>query len=397
MDSSSNIVIGIDASNIRAGGGFNHLVELCNAINVSPEQKIEFIIWGSSSLLSCINNSATFEKVAVAELDKNLMRRTFWQIFRLSKQAKVKKCDLLFVPGGSHYGLFAPIVSMHQNLLPFDLKEIWRYRYSTRVLKFLALKLIQSITFYRSKGIIFLSEDSQSKVTGQLPGLRAKSSIIPHGIESRFHQKPKYQKLIEEYSFESPYRILYVSTVDMYKHQWKVVEAVGMLRRQGYPITLDLIGGAYGPALKKLNSAIASNDLAHSWVQYHGPISFKQLHRVYNEADLGVLASTCETFSIVLLEKMAAGLPIACSSKGPFRQMLGDAGTYFEAESASSIAEALKSLVDSPKVRAKKARMSFEASLNYSWELCAAETITFFESVIKSRGIATPKMQDSHV
>ena len=40
----------------------------------------------------------------------------------------------------------------------------------------------------------------------------------------------------------------YTSIVDVYKHQWNVAEAVLRLRREGMPVTLDLVGPAYPPA-----------------------------------------------------------------------------------------------------------------------------------------------------
>jgi glycosyltransferase involved in cell wall biosynthesis len=377
----SIFTIGIDASNIREGGGFNHLVELLNAFDPYPASNTKIIIWGSISLISSLKDEEWLQKNTISSLEGNIFQRTFWQIFGLSKAARRNDCDVLFVPGGSHYGNFSPVVSMHQNLLPFDFKEAFRFGFSWRSLKFIILRLTQSLTFYRSKGIIFLSEDSKNTVTKMLPGLNSAIKIIPHGIEPRFAQAPKTQLSIDHYSKIKPYKLLYVSTIDMYKHQWNVVEAINLLREEGYPLEVDLVGDYYSPALKKLESVIAKYDRSEKWVHYHGPISFKRLHNIYQNTDLGVLASSCETFSIILLEKMAAGLPIACSNRGPFQGMVKEGGEYFDPESPKDIATTIKTLIENPILRSEKARRSYELSKSYTWKKCSIETINFLRSV----------------
>ena len=42
-------------------------------------------------------------------------------------------CDLLFAPGGSAPHPFAPTVTMSQNMLPFELRELLRYGASPMV------------------------------------------------------------------------------------------------------------------------------------------------------------------------------------------------------------------------------------------------------------------------
>ena len=66
-------------------------------------------------------------------------------------------------------------------------------------------------------------------------------------------------------------------------------------------------------------------------------IPYHELHSEYKDADLGVFASSCENLPIILIEKMASGLPIACSNKGPMPEVLGSAGVYFDPENSYEI------------------------------------------------------------
>jgi glycosyltransferase involved in cell wall biosynthesis len=179
--------------------------------------------------------------------------------------------------------------------------------------------------------------------------------------------------------------VLYVSIVDQYKHQWHVVEAVAALRKQGFPIVLDLVGPAYPPALIRLNQTIDRLDFERRWVHYHGAIPFTELHLRYAQADLGLFASSCENMPNILLETMASGLPIACSNRGPMPEVLGQAGVFFNPEQPEDIALALRKLIESSQTRTELAHASYARVQEYSWLRCADETFRFLVGVIQKR------------
>ena len=67
-----------------------------------------------------------------------------------------------------------------------------------------------------------------------------------------------------------PVKLLYVSTVDLYKHQWNVVSAVSELRKEGFDIKLTLVGSSYPKALEKLNALIDKVDKNKKFINYEG-------------------------------------------------------------------------------------------------------------------------------
>ncbi len=377
MSKAKPYTIGIDATNLRAGGGVTHLVELLRAAQPATHSFYHIVIWGGKRTLNSLEDQPWLSKRNPAALDKGLLMRTFWQRYRLSKAARDEGCNVLFVPGGSYAGNFHPVVTMSQNLLPFEINELQRYGFSTFTLKLLLLRLVQSRSFRKTDGVIFLTEYARNVVLRVTGKLRGQTCIVPHGLNTRFKKVPKLQRDISKFDDVNPYRVLYVSIIDEYKHQWHVVEAISTLRKQGFPIVLDLVGPVYPPALKRLNQTIDRVDVERSWVQYHGAIPFNELHIRYAEADLGLFASSCENMPNILLETMASGLPIACSNRGPMPEVLGQAGVFFNPEQPEDIARALRELLESPENRTKFARASYERVQEYSWERCANETFQF--------------------
>jgi glycosyltransferase involved in cell wall biosynthesis len=378
------MILGIDASNIRGGGGVTHLIELLGLAEPGRSGFEKVVIWGGDKTLERISDKPWLKKVNHPALNQGLLRRTIWQRFYLSRHSEKEKCDVLFVPGGSYSGRFKPVVLMSQNLLPFELRESGRYKWSFLWIKFLLLRKVQSRSFKNANGVIFLTEyarDAVEKVTGKLQG---KTCVIPHGISTRFMKSPKEQRSINDYSESDPLRILYVSIVDQYKHQWNVVEAVHALRRLGFAVSLELVGPAYPPALDRLKRVMNSFDPDESWAHYIGSVSYDVLHRIYARADIGVFASTCENLPIILLETMGAGLPIACSGYGPMPEVLGDAGIYFDPEKPYELTSALGTLVASPELRAEKAAAGYQRCLRYNWPQSAEKTFDFLSAIADS-------------
>lgn len=244
--------LGIDASNIRAGGGVTHLVELLRAADPLAYGFSQVIVWSGQATLNRIEDRPWLVKSCQPLLERSLPYRIFWQRFRLSKLARRAACDLLYVPGGSSAGDFRPMVTMSQNMLPFQWQELRRYGCSLTSLRLMLLRWTQSRSFRRADGLIFLTQYASEEVMRVIKTTAGRTTIIPHGIDDRFASPPRERKPISQYSVDRPFRILYVSIIDVYKHQWHVAEAIAKLRSGGLPVVLDLVGPAYPPALARL-------------------------------------------------------------------------------------------------------------------------------------------------
>lgn len=373
--------LGIDASNIRVGGGVTHLVELLRVAKPQEHGFSKIIVWGGSATLNCIEDRQWLQKVYVPVIDQSLPIRLYWQLFTLDRLVQKEGCDVLFVPGGTYTGAFRPFIAFSQNLLPFEWTEARRYGVSWMLLKMFLLYKSQSRTFLKASGVIHLSQYARNAVIKKVKQLRGKSVVIPHGVDKRFLLLPREQMDIGSYSSQHPFRILYVSSVDLYKHQWNVADAVASLHVAGFPIKIELIGSAYAPALKHLYRVMRILDPEERFICYHGLLSHSEILCKYHKADAFVFASTCETFGQVITEAMAAGLPIACSNRGTMPEVLGDAGVYFDPEKPAEIAEALRRLIEDSDLRAKKAELAFQRAKEFTWERCARDTFEFIVQV----------------
>ena len=375
------MIIGIDASNLLVGGGVTYLIELLRKTDPGQHGFNQIVVWGNKSTCAQLPSFPWIKVVSEPMLEKSLPYRIYWQQFRLSKLAVQQNCNVLLFPGGRYYGKFRPYVAMFQSMLPFHFREMCRYYFTPRFFKLLFLRYIQLNTFRRANGIILLNDDKSIPRFQYLKSLNIPIAIIPHAASEVFLREPRPQRTIESYSEKHPFRILYVSVVEAYKHQWQVVKAVNQLRQQGLPVALDLVGAGYKPALRKLMKVIRQYDPDGKFINYYGKASFDRLLHYYATDNLFVFASTCECLPIILLEAMASGLPIACSNRSVMPGLLKDAAVYFDPENTQDIVHAIQCLIESADLRTEISQKSFDRAKAYSWGLCAKETFSFLTNV----------------
>ncbi len=374
--------VGIDASNLRSIGGVTHLVELLGAARPYEHGITHVVVWAGRDLLEKIASRPWLQGIYDPMLDRSLAVRQYWQTVRLPRLAR-QACNILFVPGGICRGSLIPTVTMSQNMLPFERAEMRRYGASWMFLKLYLTRLSQSRTFRHADGLIFLNEYARATIMQQTKLQPGRWMIVPHGVDTRFRLAPRPQKPLSTYANDKPFKLLYVSTVDVYKHQWNVAEAVAQLRREGMPIELDLVGSAYPPALRRLRKVLSRVDPRRDFIHYRGTVPFSELAHCYHRADSFVFASSCENMPKILLEAMASGLPIACSRRGPMPEILGDGGAYFDPDRPEVITRALKILLEDPSLRERYAWAGYERAQTYSWDRCARDTLNFIAQVAK--------------
>lgn len=372
--------IGIDASNLRMGGGLMHLVETLGVAEPREYGIDEVIVWAGQRTDRLLPERAWLRRQHEPLLDGALPARLYWQHAVLPRLA-ARDCDCLFVPGGSCRISFHPLVAMSQNLLPFEWRELRRYWASWMWLKFLLLRRGTARTIGRADGAIFLTRYAHQTIA-PVAKLGTQYQIIPYGLGRQFFLPPRAQRPAQAFTPDDPCRLLYVSNLEPYKHHWHVVAAVAQLRRAGLAVHLDLIGApANAGATRRLRAALGEADPRGEFIIYHGGVAHAELVARYHAADIFIFASSCESLPNILLEAMAAGLPIACARRGPMPEVLRAGGVYFDPEQPDEIAVALQQLLADPELRARYAATAYRLAQSYSWEECARATFSYLAAV----------------
>ena len=387
----NSLHVGIDAANIRHGGGITHLSQLLRALPDNPEPSMNVSVWAPHGTLSRLPERPWLKKLGDALLEKGLLHRSWWQRMHLGPELQRAKCDVLFAPGGilpSRSSL--PAVTISQNLLPFEPEEAAHFgTFSPMRLKYRILRSKQTEAFARSEGVIFLSNYAQNVVSRYVTLDSGRCALIPHGIEERFFQEPRPSRKLSDCTTNAPFRLLYVSILMPYKHQAQVAHAITRLRAQGMPLAIDFVGPPFHHNGKAFESLLRQLDPAGEFLRWRGELAFDALHLTYQEADGFVFASSCENLPNILIEAMASGLPVLCSNRGPMPEVLGDAGVLFDPLSIDSICEATKDFAENVEARSAMAGLAYSRARHYSWERCASDTFAFLKRAAYSSSCPT--------
>lgn len=371
----------IDASNIHhSGGGFTHLKELISHIDVSNSIFDTIEVFASDATLSKIIEQPWLIKHHVSSLNGNYFQKWLWRLLKLPKIVRNKNA-ILFIPGTGSSSI--PYVTMCQNLLPLELEEMNRYFLCSTWIRILVLRIIHLRAYKRALGVIFLTKYSKKLLVNTHKISLRESKVIPHGINKKLFNKfsiPAKKNYWYNCSGKT-LNIIYVSTVDLYKHQWNLVRAVINLRKKGLLIHLDLIGGYHPSAYKKLlNELQSQNNL--ECVCYHGEVSYGLINKFYANADAFIFGSSCEAYGMVLTEAMAMGLPILCSNLSSMSETVGDAGIYFNPLNIDSTMNAIELLYQNPDLFHELKNKSIEKASKLSWEKCANDTLQFLSKFL---------------
>jgi len=373
--------IAVDASNIRKGGGITHLVNLFKYLDIDKVDIDEIILFAGSETLSSIADKPWLIKINHSFLERNLFWRALWRHYKLPEMLVKYKCDVLFSPGSITIKTELPVITVSQNMLPFDTLEKQRYSIGRR-LRYGLLKIIQTRSFKQSKGVIFLTHAHLDKVESEIGKIKARTIVIPHGVEASFFSHTE-KNTDKPYATNHAFKWLYVSYIKPYKHQWNVVRAINLLRSKGVNVKLDLVGPAYLPSLNHLKAVMQECDPEGNFITYHGPKYGEELRNCLNQADGFVFASSCETFGQVLLEAMASGLPIASSNIAVSQEVAQDCAEYFDPENIQDIANAMNTIIQNAARRQQSANRAREIASSYSPELSANDTFKFIVEVAK--------------
>jgi glycosyltransferase involved in cell wall biosynthesis len=254
------------------------------------------------------------------------------------------------------------------------------YGFSLARLRLIFILFLQNWTLKRSNGVIFLTKYASDVIQRHI-GKLSNFEIIHHGVSDSFKTIELKKRL--EITKDSPINCLYVSNTAYYKNQSNVVIASEMLREKGYNIQLILVGGGVGKPQRHLEQQMRTSDPKGEFVKQYNFIKQTDLPPFLANADIYIFASSCENMPNTLLEGMAAGLPIACSDRGPMPEVLKDGGVYFDPLDPVSISNAIEKIIVNEEFRKEIAQIAKRSSENYSWTITADQTMTFIKRTLK--------------
>jgi glycosyltransferase involved in cell wall biosynthesis len=179
--------------------------------------------------------------------------------------------------------------------------------------------------------------------------------------------------------------ILFFGSLVQYKGPDILLRAFKQLNDE-FP-TAELIFAGRGPMFHELSDL--SRELGvEKHVRFAGFVDDDLKPLYYKSADIFCLPSTtmAESFGIVNLEAMAAGIPIVASNLGGIPDIVQDGinGLLAEPGDFESLADALRSLMLNRDMRQKLGDTGRKLVNNYSWDEITKKTENLYRSILEN-------------
>ncbi len=290
-----------------------------------------------------------------------------------------RNSDLLHVP---HYN--APLchrgtmlVSIHD--LTHILDETFRRTMKSRIYAQPMLRLVAR----RADHIFTVSEYSRRQILEHLRVAESKVTVVPNGVSSNFFPESRNAAQLQtgrSFGFDGPY-ILYVGNLKPHKNVSGLIRAYALLRsRAQLDHKLLIVGNdAMGrPLLRKTASELGLNGSA----VFVPGVPTDLLRSIYSGADLTVLPSFEEGFGLPIIESMACGTPVACSSTASMPEVAGPAAEYFDPHDRESIANAMERVLLSETRRQTLTELALERAPTFTWEACVRKHYEIYKNYL---------------
>ena len=161
-----------------------------------------------------------------------------------------------------------------------------------------------------------------------------------------------------------------------------LLEAMAKLRADGRAVTLTIIGR---PKPGKSMDLIERYGLRDS-IEFVSGVSDERIVELYAEAELAVVPSLYEGFSLPAIEAMCSGTPLVATDGGALPEVTGaDGETVFRctAGDAGSLAATIASALDAPDRREAVGAAGRQRVLErWTWRRCAELTVDEYREVL---------------
>jgi glycosyltransferase involved in cell wall biosynthesis len=228
--------------------------------------------------------------------------------------------------------------------------------------------------------VVTVSSSSKRDIAAQMGVPLERMHIVPVGVDhERFRPLDHVQRV--------PGRLMTTASADVpLKGLIPLLEAVAKLRTERDDVHLVVIGkprdGSTVPAvIDKLG--------LDGHVQFVSGVSDERIVELYAEAQIAVVPSLYEGFSLPAVEAMASGVPLVATTGGALPEVVGtdgDTGLLVEPDDPGALAAAIGTLLDDEELRDRLAAKGRERVLSrFTWRACAEGTAEQYEAYLEER------------
>jgi glycosyltransferase involved in cell wall biosynthesis len=304
-----------------------------------------------------------------------------WRYGGATASAWLDGADIMLNPNGASLpiGTLLPTVTTIHDLTPMVMPYFPRH--ITLLLKFLLTRSARA-----SAAVITVSEHSQQDIVRICGVPQSKVHVVYEGYDrALFHDAPPDPAALHElrarFGISRPY-ILHHGAVQPRKNLPRLIAAYAAMLARNPKLDFDLV--LAGPLAWQFEETVAAAKSAcngRGKVVLTGPLSDQDLFLLLRGAELEVVPSLYEGFCLPMVEAMACGVPTIAANSSCLPEISGGALRYFDPYSVEEMAACMEEVLRSSELRAELIGRGKQRARQFSWELCAQQTLDVLEQV----------------
>jgi len=190
---------------------------------------------------------------------------------------------------------------------------------------------------------------------------------------NRIHELRKQFRLPDRF-------ILFVGTIQPRKNVPFLVRAYAKAKASGQITQKLVLAGHRDSAAEEVESLARSLGIAND-VIITGYVENWQLPLLYKLADLFVLPTLYEGFTLVTLEAMAYGTPVIATDTSSIREGVGDAAILVPVNDDNALANAIQTVLTDTELRDRLINRGEARSKMFTWRQCAEKTLDLYREL----------------
>jgi glycosyltransferase involved in cell wall biosynthesis len=232
------------------------------------------------------------------------------------------------------------------------------------------------------------SEFSKSDIARFLNADPEKLEVVYPGVDARFRpvlNRGVIEPVLARYRIDEDY-ILYTGIYKPRKNHAGLLRAFREFLKNGQKAKL-VIAGPIGEGEAELRHLAHQLGVAEKLV-IPGFVPDSDLPALYCGARLYACPSLYEGFGFTVLEAMACGLPVVCSTATSLPEVAGDAAVYADPQNPREFADALSLVFCNTELRGQLIERGHKNCARFSWESAARSALAAYQ---RAAGLALEK------
>lgn len=304
-----------------------------------------------------------------------------WTHIRLAIEVTRYPPDVLFVP--AHV---LPLVGVGRSVVTVHDLGYLAFPQAHRPLDRLYLDLSTRWNAYRATRVLADSEATRRDLIARYHVPAEKITVAyPGWDEALWRPAPQEQvaAVKARYGIRGDY-LLYLGTLQPRKNLARLVQAFARLLDSGFAQAENglqlVLAGQVGGLAQEVFEAVRRLGLG-AVVVFTGYIAAEEAVALMSGARAFVFPSLYEGFGFPVLEAMACGVPVVCSTASSLPEVAGEAALLVDPLDVDALAQALQRILMDTDLRERLIACGYRQVTRFSWEQCARQVREVLEAV----------------